>query len=278
MRCILKTIERSLLPCLGLGMGDRIVRVGNIDTQNAVWDINAENQVLFGDEGTDIKLEVMRERSMGDRVIEERVPLVLKRKTFDLQPALRVQQLKDANGQTVLYIRVTSFSRKSTDQLVSVLEASKSIGVKGLVFDLRNNLGGMFQEALLSSILFLPDATTPLTYTLNGKGEYDVHTVEDYLADSRSVGCLIPDKPIIILVNKGSASSSEVFASALRDNRRAILIGERTFGKSLIQHLFPLPDGGALKVIDNLDLDAEKVAFDTRVDKEMFPMKLSQVV
>lgn len=240
---------------LGLGMGDRIMRVGNIDTQNAVWDINAENQVLLGDEGTDIKLEVMKERSLGDKVIEERVPLVLKRKTFDLQPALRVQQLKDANGQTVLYIRLTSFSRKSTDQLVSVLEASKSIGVKGLVFDLRNNLGGTFQEALLSSILFLQDATTPLTYTLNGKGEYDVHTVADYLADARSVGCLVPDKPIIILVNKGSASSSEVFASALRDNRRAVLIGERTFGKSLIQHLFPLPDGGALKVISPSDSD-----------------------
>jgi hypothetical protein len=114
------------------------------------------------------------------------------------------------------------------------------------------------QEALLASSALLRDKPQAvLCYTLDTWGGYNAHRVWEFsedprVAEPRGFGSDRPvvasHKPLILLVNKGTASSAEAFAAALHDNGRATMLGERTFGKSLIQHIFPLPDGGALKL------------------------------
>ncbi|GAB5033698.1 peptidase s41 [Nannochloropsis oceanica] len=265
----------------GIRIGDRVSKVGHIMTKNtAGWDRDGtlENTLLQGKEGTSIQVELMRVVSEGEKEgREQRVPLTLRRRSFasSKYPAMRVQSLLDEEGRRVCYIRLHRFDAPATAQLRSVLYAEERVGAEAYVIDLRNNMGGIFQESLKMAALFLPDPKSVLCFTMDAWGGYSAHLAEEYdtsatlpltasgsRASARAAALLLargefgdkwaplvsPKKPVVVLVNKGSASSSETFAAALHDNDRAWLVGERTFGKSLIQHLFPLPDGGALKL------------------------------
>ena len=110
-------------------------------------------------------------------------------------------------------------------------------GAKGYVLDLRNNPGGLLQAGIEIARLWLDDGA--IVYTVNRQGTQD---------SFNAIGKAITDAPLVLLVNKGTASASEILAGALQDNERATLIGQRTFGKGLIQSLFELPDGAGLAV------------------------------
>jgi C-terminal processing protease CtpA/Prc len=268
----------------GIRIGDRLSRIGHVRTENAGWDRDGalENTLLQGREGTSVQVEVLRSLEEGGREggrggqgrREVRVPLTLRRRSFAAHkyPALRVQSLLDAEGRRISYIRLHRFDAQATDQLRSVLFAEERVGAAGYVIDLRNNMGGVFQEGLKMATLFLPDPKAVLCFTMDAWGGYSPHLAEEYDTSTAlpvtgsarggahpGLGLLgasgkewrplvARTKPVAVLVNKGSASSSETFAAALHDNGRAWLVGERTFGKSLIQHLFSLPDGGVLKL------------------------------
>ena len=110
-------------------------------------------------------------------------------------------------------------------------------GAKAYILDLRNNPGGLLQAGIDIARLWLPEGT--IVYTVNRQGIQDSFTAE---------GEALTDAPLVVLVNQGTASASEILAGALQDNGRAILVGEKTFGKGLIQSLFELSDGAGLAV------------------------------
>lgn len=203
------------------------------------------------------------------------------------------------------YIRMTRFSRKSTAAFIEAVSHLESLGAQSYIIDVRNNYGGVVQEAMLTATSVLRDTQAPLCYTINSRGGFTPHDTEEYIVDTRYPGYLMSSekknvvidevrsrnpeyftssagwdppsnyaslheqeirrrqiqqpallrqqaaqqKKLVILMNEGTASSAEVFVSSLRDNNRVVaLVGSKTYGKGLIQHTFPMPDGGGLRL------------------------------
>ena len=142
------------------------------------------------------------------------------------------------------YVRLEQFSKNTADDLARTLKGLKEQGMKGLIIDLRDNGGGLLQQAVSVSDLFLTEGVIVST-----KGRI-AEANKVYKAHDKDT--LFPDNnlPIVILVNKGTASASEIVAGALRDHGRAVLIGENTYGKDTVQTIEPFNDGkdGALKL------------------------------
>lgn len=161
--------------------------------------------------------------------------------------SLDLQQLHDpslAPDMTIAYIRMKSFSESVGQELTEALKSNIVKDSSLLLLDLRNNFGGSFGEALKSSATILQDPKAVICYTITPSGLNEHGVVDEEFETIPHLSSL----PIAVLVNEGTASSSEILSAALRDNGRAVLIGSRTYGKSRIQHVFPLPDGGALKL------------------------------
>eukprot|EP00980_Cylindrotheca_fusiformis_P006923 scaffold1442_cov128-Cylindrotheca_fusiformis.AAC.44 len=219
------------------------------------------------------------------------------------------------DGYKVGYIRLTRFSKASTNGYFRAIHELEAAGAESYIFDLRNNYGGKFQDALLLASTLIRDPHAILCYTMNSRGSFTPHEVEEYAVDQRYPGYLLSSEPssvtldqlrrenpkmfladgnvdwdppssyasfheqvakrgihrlsyysssnmdplmrhqlqaqkkIVLLINEGTASSAEVFAATLHDNFRSVaLVGTKTYGKGLIQHTFPTPDGGGLRL------------------------------
>jgi carboxyl-terminal processing protease len=135
------------------------------------------------------------------------------------------------------YIRLSQFSGNAAAEVAHGIAQLDEQGAKGYLLDLRNNPGGLLQAGIEIARLWLPPST--IVYTVNRDGS---------LGSFDAAGNPITEEPLVVLVNKGTASASEILAGALQDNGRAILVGEKTFGKGLIQSLFELPDGSAIAI------------------------------
>jgi len=254
---------------------------------------------------------------------------------FEMQQDTPISR-KGGGSNKVGYIRLTRFSRSATSGYVRAVEALEQAGASSYIIDVRNNYGGIFQEAMLTASSLMRDPHEVLCYTINARGGFTPHDVKESIVenDGRYPGLLLSREPknvarlqlqrekytpsgsdgvdgimwvpassftslheqtlqrgihrarmssaaywgietppsasarsissninavmqrkrlemqkdLVILVNEGTASSAEVFASALRDNGRATLVGTKTYGKGLIQHTFPMPDGGGLRL------------------------------
>ena len=136
------------------------------------------------------------------------------------------------------YIRLSDFGTTSPDEVRKALLDGRDRGARGYILDLRDNGGGLLDAAVEISSLFVPQGTIVSTIRRDGQ-----RTSEEALGDA--IGGL---HPLVVLVNKYTASASEITAGALQDYRFATLIGTRTFGKGVVQSIFPLPDQGALKI------------------------------
>ncbi len=136
------------------------------------------------------------------------------------------------------YIRLSDFGTTSADEVRKALLDGRAHGARGYILDLRDNGGGLLDAAVQISSLFIPQGTIVSTIRRDGQ-----RTTEEALGDA--IGGLTP---LAILVNKYTASASEITAGALQDYRLATLVGTRTFGKGVVQSIFPLPDQGALKI------------------------------
>jgi carboxyl-terminal processing protease len=134
------------------------------------------------------------------------------------------------------YISLNQFHSRSVEEITEALTAFNSQGVSGLILDVRNNGGGDFEAALTIADMFLDEGVMVNIVDARGNMEQRMATVGG------------TSLPMVMLVNGNSASASEVLAGALQDNGRAVLLGDKTFGKGLIQTLYPLADGGALKL------------------------------
>lgn len=185
---------------------------------------------MRGKIGSKIKLTVLREG--------QKEPL-----NMDImRDRIKIESVAGRAEGNIAYLRVRSFSESTQDSLVKMYEKlSKEIGtVKGVVLDLRNNPGGLLDQAVEVSDDFLDKGEIVST-----RGR-DPHNTVRYNAKE---GTLIPDDlPLVVLVNNGSASASEIVSGALQDHKRAIVMGTQSFGKGSVQTVIPLPNNGAMRL------------------------------
>ena len=144
---------------------------------------------------------------------------------------------EDTGNVPIGYIRLNQFSANATQEIAHGVTQLQENGAEAYILDLRNNPGGLLQAGIEIARLWLDNGT--IVYTVNRQG----------LLDSfEAFGPPLTDAPLVVLVNQGTASASEILAGALQDNGRATLVGEKTFGKGLIQSLFELSDGSGIAV------------------------------
>jgi carboxyl-terminal processing protease len=216
----------------GILTGDRIVKIGgkSVDRQPLTDVVN----LLRGEAGSTVTITVER-------------PSTGTTKNYTLQRAvIQMVMVKDINGKKefpldedkIGYVHIVQFDEKTSEELEAALNQLKHQGLKGLVLDLRWNPGGLLEQAVAVSEKFLPSGQ--LVVSTEGR-----RTVEKYFAKG---GDELKNIPVVVLVNLGSASAAEIVTGCLQDLHRAVVLGEKTFGKGSVQTIFPLDDGSALKL------------------------------
>lgn len=212
----------------GIQPGDLVLEIDGRSTENLSLDEAATR--MRGTVGTAVTLQVQR---LDEGQVEE---IEIIRDRIALNPvSYNLTQAEDSTP--VGYIRLSQFSANATEEMTQAISDLEDQGAAAYILDLRNNPGGLLQAGVEIARLWLNDAT--IVYTVNRQavlGSFDAG--HDALTDS----------PLVVLVNQGTASASEILAGALQDNRRAQLVGERTFGKGLIQSLFDLSDDSGIAV------------------------------
>ncbi|MCS7029923.1 MAG: S41 family peptidase [Gloeomargarita sp. SKYG116] len=206
----------------GIQSHDRIVAIDGESTVG--MDMESAASRMRGAPGTLVTLTLER----GERqwtVTLERQRVTLPSVVWELRPG------------GIGYIQLSQFSAGSAAEMAQAIQALEAQGVRGYVLDLRNNPGGLFQAGLEIAQEWLDQGT--VVYTVSRDG-----TETDFTATGKA----LTDKPLVVLINHGTASASEIVAGALQDHHRAHLIGETTFGKGLIQSVFPLSNGDGLAV------------------------------
>ena len=216
----------------GILTGDRIVKVEGKSVEKLP--LSEVVKQLRGEPGTPVTVTVQRSDT-GET------------KTFTLTRAIiQMDMVKDISGKKefplgadgIGYIRITEFGDKTGDEFEAALNRLKGRGMKALILDLRLNPGGLLEEAVKVCEKFLPGGQ--LVVSTEGR-----HSVDKYFARG---GDELKGVPIVVLVNLGSASASEIVTGCLQDLHRAVILGEKTFGKGSVQSVFKLDDGSALKL------------------------------
>ncbi|WP_006787444.1 S41 family peptidase [Thiorhodospira sibirica] len=212
----------------GVRPGDLIIRLD--DTPVKGMSLTDAVNTMRGPKGTDITLTIVREGT------ERPLKLTLTRDTIRVR-SVRTEMLEPGFA----YLRITNFQAKTGENLLEAVAAlqAESGGLKGLVLDLRNNPGGVLNSAVSVSDAFLEEGL--IVYT-----EGRVPDAQFRYTASR--GDVLRGAPIVVLVNEGSASASEIVAGALQDHQRAVVMGSNTFGKGSVQTILPLRQETALKL------------------------------
>lgn len=245
---IVSVLPSTPAKAAGLKHGDIIDAIDGVDVSNLSTDQAVDR--IKGPEGTKVELELNR--------TGKSVKLAIKRRSIELPNLLA--RMTGASG--LGYIRLYGFARGAGRQVRRQVDHLRSEGAEGLVLDLRDNGGGLFSEAVDVASVFIEDG--PIV-SYQEKAEPDVV----YNAE----GDAFEDLPLVVLVNEGSASASEIVAGAIQDRNRALVVGTRTYGKGSVQEVVPLRDASALKLTtaayvtpDGTDIDGEGVAPDVVVD------------
>ncbi|MBQ7577516.1 MAG: S41 family peptidase [Synergistaceae bacterium] len=223
---VISPMEDSPAEKVGLKPKDQIVKVN--DEVVIGWTSDKVVQKLRGEPGTKVTVWVRREGE------EELLSFEITREEIKLK-SVRSQMLSDDIG----YLKLTQFKQKSDDEARAALRDLIKQGAKSLILDLRNNGGGLLDASVKIASFFLRDGLVVET-----KGRSDRFD-EQYSVIKR---LFITDMPMIVLINEGSASASEILAGALNDRGRAKLVGQKSFGKGSVQTLFPLTDGSGVYV------------------------------
>ena len=219
----------------GILPGDMIVRVNGESMENTPIDEVVKR--LRGDPGTQVTVTIRRPATGAEK------KLTLTR------AIIQMDMVKDINGQKefplgadgIGYIRITEFGSRTGDELEAALNKFKAQGMKALILDLRMNPGGLLDEAVNVCQKFLPRGQ--LVVSTEGRDP-----AQTSILRARGHGDELPGMPMVILVDLGSASASEIVTGCLQDLHRAVILGEKTFGKGSVQSIFPLDGVGALKL------------------------------
>ena len=219
----------------GILTGDRVVRVeGKSVERMPLGDVVKQ---LRGNPGSQVTVTVQR-------------PAIGEEKKFTLTRAIiQMDMVKDINGRKefplgadgIGYVRITEFGDRTGDELEAALRKLKAEGMKALILDLRFNPGGLLGEAVDVCGKFLPRGQLVVSTEGRDPSQNSIRR-----ADGR--GDELKGMPMVILVNLGSASASEIVTGCLQDLHRAVVLGEKTFGKGSVQSIFPLDDNTALKL------------------------------
>jgi len=211
----------------GMQSGDLIIRLDDKPVKGLA--LNDAVKLMRGKPGSDIELTVVREGE--DRPLK----ITLTRAVIQVT-SVRHRILEDGYG----YVRVSHFQTKTPTDMIKAIETMQTEGtLNGLVLDLRNNPGGVLSAAVGISDAFLNDGL--IVYT-------DGREDDSRLRYSASRGDILDSAPLVILVNGGSASASEIVAGAMQDHGRGVVMGSKTFGKGSVQTIQNLPNGGAVKL------------------------------
>ena len=213
----------------GIKAGDYIVKIGKEQVQGK--SLMEAVKLMRGPIGTSVNLTVRRKGT--------KKPLEFKiiRKIIEVQS---VSSKVISKKKNIGYLRLKSFNENSDNQfLKSIKKFEKNSKIKGYVIDLRNNPGGLLTQAINITDFFLDDGEIVST-----KGRKASETRKFFAKR----GDEVKGKPIVVLINNGSASASEIFAGALKDHKRAIILGENSYGKGSVQSIIPLRNGGGMRL------------------------------
>jgi carboxyl-terminal processing protease len=215
----------------GLRAGDRIVEIDGIST-DGMTTVEA-SKLMRGEAGTSVRLKIEREG------IEGQLEYTIERAVITIK-MVPYAGVIDRNGKKIGYIRLARFGEEANTELEEAIENLKSQNIDGLIFDLRSNGGGLLNQAVKVANDFLPRGTE-VVYT---KGR-DADQNRNHFATDDPI---VPNIPMVVLVNEMSASASEIVAGAIQDSDRGVIVGNTTFGKGLVQQVYQLSDGAALKL------------------------------
>ena len=211
----------------GILPGDQIVRVDGENTEGYASDRMVE--LLRGEPGEPVDLTLFRPKT------EETLELTIVREIIALESVRDVSLLEDGIG----YIRVTQFGERTGVEFAEAVEGLENEDMRGLIIDLRNNPGGLLSASVDVAGLFF-DRGEMVVYT-QGRDRESRREIRSRTAARAG------EYPIVVLINSGSASASEIVAGALRDTSRAVIVGETSFGKGSVQSVEPLRNGDALR-------------------------------
>ena len=210
----------------GLKTGDKILSVDGVDF--TAENMDAAVKVMKGEPNTNVTITIMRKDRDGNN---ETLDIEITREIIRLV-TVKSSILDDALG----YMKITSFDEITYEDFKADLNELEKRGVEGLIIDLRNNPGGLLNICADIADEFLGEVDIVYTETKNGQREY--------LKSNKSM----TDLPLVVLINGGSASASEILAGAIRDHNRGELIGTTTFGKGVVQRIRPFEDGSGIKL------------------------------
>lgn len=210
----------------GMKPKDKIIAIDGESTYNLTSE-EAVNK-LKGKENTKVKVTVVREG------IKEPKEIEITRAIVELK---YVKSKMIDEKEKIGYLRLTQFGENVYPDVVRALESLQKSGMKALVFDLRSNPGGALDQAIKISSIFLKEGKVVSVKSKDGEEQI-----------SNREGKYYGDFPLVILINGGSASASEIVAGAIKDNKRGVLVGEKSFGKGSVQTLVTLPDGDGIKL------------------------------
>ncbi len=237
----------------GLLPGDIILTIDGESTQ----ELSLPEVVsrIRGPKGTDVELTIIHTNSNSPETVTI---------TRDSIPLISVKAKELEKGYH--WLRITRFSERTTDDLHAALEEAQKSDIKGIVLDMRNNPGGLVNEAVSVADTFL---TSGDIVSIRGRS---LRAMSTYRAKKQMSDITAP---VVVLVNAGSASASEIVAGALRDHKRALILGEKTFGKGSVQNIIPMADGSGLKLTialyytpNGLSIQAEGITPDMEIPFE----------
>jgi carboxyl-terminal processing protease len=251
---VISPIDDTPAERAGIKSGDLIVRIEEKSTRGL--ELNEAVKLMRGKPGSKITISIMREN------IDKPLDITIKRAIIKVS-SVKSKLIEKNYG----YLRVSSFQSRTakqlTKQLKQLVSENKKQKLKGLVLDLRNNPGGILKGAIDVSNAFLNKGL--IVYT-NGRAK------DSELKFSASAGDILDGAPIVVLVNNGSASASEIVAGALQDHKRAIIMGSQTFGKGSVQSVLPMSEKTAIKLTtaryytpSGVSIQAEGITPDIRV-------------
>ncbi len=226
---VISPIDGTPADLAGIKAGDYIVQINDIQVQGK--SLMEAVKLMRGKVGSSIKLTVRR------KGVKKAIEFQIVRAVIEVK-SVEAKIIQDPNK--IGYVRLKSFNENSDEQLFNkVNEFEKKHKPLGYIIDLRNNPGGLLTQAISITDFFLDDGEIVST-----KGRKVIETRKFFAKKGDGIN----GKPIIILINKGSASASEILAGALKDHKRAIILGENTYGKGSVQSIIPLKNGGGMRL------------------------------
>ncbi len=259
---IVSPIDGSPASESGIQAKDKIISIDNISTKSL--DIEGAVKLIRGKKGTKVNLEILRNGSIFNKT--------LVRKKIEIK-SVTSKINSSRNGFLVGYLRIKQFNANASKELKQVILDYETKNVSGYILDLRSNPGGLLDSSIEISRQFIDKGIIVSTLSKNGLKEV-----------KRANGSALTSKPLVVLVNEGSASASEIVSGAIKDNLRGKLVGKKTFGKGLVQSMRSLVDGSGLTVTvakyltpNGIDINKFGIKPDIEVNMNINPILQNQI-